>query len=461
MVSVSPQAPTPVVVKPRTWRVLLIEPSSHLVRYWLEQAGHETLEVSSLEQALSLLQSERTVVCIDENGGGKIGHQVLKWIQTQALALPVVLVGRREPETDVSEGWSGVRELVRKPFDRARLLYAVERAAQRFQNSGSTGSAGQDIVEHLEGVMSGRSAAMTELEERLAPVLSRDVAVCLLGESGTGKALVAERIHRKSARHAGPFLRVDCSALDPSEHELSLFGDARDPSLGVPGALELASGGTLLVSHVGLLSPRAQALLSATLASRKVRRVGGSEDITVNVRIITAHAGSLRGLVENLRDDLYFRVVNYPVHVPALRERGDDIPLLASFFLRQLFPEEILTLSPDDLDALRHYPWPGNLRELEQVLHQAGLRARLGVIDLTDLPRALQSDTDVAATTRRPRRTRGLDLPDNEVVPLKDLERRAIEHALQLTHGNVTLAARQLGIGRATLYRRLAHLGLV
>ncbi len=459
--SVSPQAPPSVVMNPRTWRVLLVEPSSHLMRYWLEQEGHETVEITSLEGARSALLGARTIVCLDLSGGGKISHQVLHWMQTHHPSLPAVVVGKQDTDS-APESFFGVCESVSKPFDRGRLLSALERALRRCEVAEGGASSDKDLAKRtLDGVLSGRSAAILELDERVTRVLLRDVSVCLLGERGTGKAELAKTIHQKSARRSGPYLSVDCSALDPSEHELALFGDARGKTSGVPGALELASGGTLLIEHVGLLSPRAQQLLSLALASRKVRRVGADVDISVNVRIIAAHSGSLHELVDHLRDDLYFRLVVYPVHVPSLRERAVDIPLLASLLLRQLFAEDCPALSAEALQALVRYPWRGNLREMEHVLYQSGLNAQQGLIHVTDLPSAFQPAGEEAHTRRRPLLARGPDLPEDAVMPLKDLERLAIEHALRLTNGNVSLAARQLGIGRATLYRRLSQLGLI
>lgn len=336
----------------------------------------------------------------------------------------------------------------------------------------------------LSGPLTGYSEAICELDARVAKVVSRDVAVCLIGEEGSGKELVARTIHQGSERRGGPFVRVDCGACEGKEQEILLFGEEQGSSP-QGGAFERASGGVLFLNHVAALSPRTQAALAQTLSMRKVRRVGSVEEVPVNVRIIAAHNGDLRSFVEagKFREDLFFRLVVYPLVVPALRERRQDIPHIVDFFLKELAGDTPRSLTVEALETLVHYNWPGNIRELEHVVHRALLAAHDQVIAWDDLPaelRELQSSPAVGAhrgtpSSVTPQRalSPGAPLPlaasvpgwspllsGNEVVPLRDLERLAIEHALRVTNGSVSLAAQKLGIGRATLYRRIASLDL-
>lgn len=416
--------------------------------------------------ALALSSALPEIVCIDLSFGGGIGYQVLQRLLAANPRLPVVAVmAQRDAETAAAAMRAGAYDYVTKPVDRERLLDAVGRANERQELLRSMERLHLELQGRtLEGPLTGHSEAIVTLDALIARVLDRDVAVCLTGEVGSGKELVAQAIHRNSGRRHGPYVSVDCAAIDQKEQEAALFGQDQGTANPGPGAFEQASGGVLFLDHVGALSTRAQAALSSVLATRRVRRVGSGEEVSVSVRVVAAHTEPLRGLVEDgrFREDLYFRLVVYPVEVPALRQRSDDIPLIVSFFLRELSPAEPRHLSPEALEALVRYAWPGNIRELEHVVHRAVLAAREEIIHLNDLPpelrceRAAPMDANEGGLTPH----QLLSLPDNEVVPLRDLERIAIEHALRITNGSVGLAAQKLGIGRATLYRRIASLDL-
>ena len=228
------------------------------------------------------------------------------------------------------------------------------------------------------------------------------------------------------------------------------------------GCFERARGGTLLLDEIGEMSPATQAVLLRTLQERTVRRVGGSQEIPVDVRIVCATHRDLRGEVDagRFREDLYFRLVVYPITLPPLRSRVEDIPALVTHFLEKLrnrSPHGVRGLSAEALDALARHTWPGNVRELENVVHRSVLACRGTEIMLADLPPDLRT---AAAPPSPAERETADDLlgAEGEVVPLRELELRAIRKALRLTRGSVGRAAKLLGIGRATLYRRLAEL---
>jgi DNA-binding NtrC family response regulator len=250
--------------------------------------------------------------------------------------------------------------------------------------------------------------------------------------------------------------------------ESELFGHERGAFTGATqtrlGCFERAQGGTLLLDEIGEMSLSTQASLLRTLQEKTVRRVGGSQEIPVDVRIVCATHRDLRSEVEagRFREDLYFRLVVYPIRLPPLRERMDDIPILVAHFLELLQPrgqKTVRSVSPETLEALSRHPWPGNVRELQNVIHRAVLACRSDEITLLDLP------PDFRTADERMNENTAISNPtvddlDGPVIPLKELERREIKKALRATNGSVGKAAKLLGIGRATLYRRLAELEL-
>jgi DNA-binding NtrC family response regulator len=232
------------------------------------------------------------------------------------------------------------------------------------------------------------------------------------------------------------------------------------------GRFEQANGGSLFLDEIGEMNAATQASLLRTLQERTIRRVGGSEEIPIDVRIVCATHRDLRAEVaaQRFREDLYFRLVVYPIRVPALRERRDDVPLLVGHFLRALREDvgrEVKRICPEALDALSRYQWPGNVRELQNVVHRSMLACRGDEIALGDLPADIRQYA-MRYTPEPKNGTAAAQRPENddEIITLRELERQAIARALRRTRGNVGQAARLLGIGRATLYRRLATLDL-
>ncbi len=468
MVTPGTNAIEPASVRNSAVQVAIVDedPTSRLLmRHWLDQAGYQTREVGNQNEALNLVSNLPQIVCIDLSLGGGMGHQVLQRIHATNPHVPVVVVmAHKDAETAVAAMRAGAYDYVTKPTDKERFILAVSRAKERQDLMQSVQRLEHELAQRtLKGALGGHSEAIVELDAQVARVIDRDVAVCLIGEDGTGKELVARAIHHESGRRHGPFVRVDCGAFEGDQQEAVLFGEENGSTSISCGAFEQASGGVLFLGHIGSLSQRAQAVLAQVLSTRTVRRAGGTEDISVNVRVIAAHTEHLRQLVEQgkFREDLFFRLVVYPVTVPPLRQRSDDIPLLVSFFVRALSSDQPRHLTPEALEALVRYSWPGNIRELEHVVHRSLLTARDETIGLSDLPLEVRAARKPESTSDGPLDlTQLLGLPENEIVPLRDLEKLAIEHALRVTNGSVSLAAQKLGIGRATLYRRIASLDL-
>src|SRR6188768_2262787 len=387
--------------------------------------------------------------------------------------LPIIVVtAQRELETAVSAMRAGAYDYITKPLDRDRLLLAVHRARERRELVINVRRLESALTERsVLGAIVGKSPPMRELAQQVQRVLESEVAVCVSGESGTGKELVARAIHSGGPRKRGPFVAINCAGIPESLQESELFGHERGAFSGATqmrrGCFEQANGGTLLLDEIGEMSLQTQASLLRTLQEKTIRRVGGSGEIPIDVRMVCATHRDLRAEVEagRFREDLYFRLVVYPIHLPALRERVEDIPLLVGHFLRTLTSDvgrQVQRISPEALEAMSRHRWPGNERELQNVVHRSLLACRGDEINLADLPPDIRElglpSLGLSVVPSNGSTVNGH--VENEILPLRELERRAIQRALRATQGSVGKAAKLLGIGRATLYRRIATLDL-
>ena len=311
--------------------------------------------------------------------------------------------------------------------------------------------------------MIGRSMVLREALTRAAQVARTETTVLITGESGTGKELVARAIHHASPRADGPFIAVNCAALSDTLLESELFGHERGAFTGAdrqkPGRFELAAHGTLFLDEIGELSPAVQVKLLRVLQEREFQRVGGTATLKADVRLITATNRDLMAEMAagRFRTDLFYRLGVFNVHLPPLRERGDDVLLLADAFIRMLagrMGKADVTLSRDAVDMLRQHPWPGNIRELQNAIERALITSEGTLVTAAHLAIPVPSEH-----TGRPARA---DAPPSagESMALDDLERKAIIDALQRTHGHKARAASLLGLTRFQLYSRLKRYGI-
>ena len=453
-----------------------------LLRYWLSQAGYDADAYDRGSDLLSGDLSTLAMVCLDLTLRGESGFDTLKHLHARDPDLPVVVItGDHDLQSAVVSMRDGAYDYVVKPLTVDRFLFAVGRAVERRQLTSSVRRLENERGGGAPRAIVGESVAMRELVRQVQRVADSELAVAIVGETGTGKELVAQAIHEGSPRRAGPFIALNCAAIPPSLQESELFGHERGAFTGAThtrrGAFELASGGTIFLDELGEMGPTTQASLLRVLQERTVRRIGASTEIPVDCRIVSATNRDLEKEVAagRFREDLFYRLVIYPILVPPLREHPDDIPMLAGHFLRKLsasLGSHAERIHPDALEALMRHEWPGNVRELQNVISRAMVACDGAEIGLSHLPKNIRELQLPAMTI--PTRATGPIAPaqsmppqsaappgppkEEDIVPIVALERREILRALQATRGNVARAAKLLGLGRATLYRRIAEL---
>jgi|ERR1044071_4474340 DNA-binding NtrC family response regulator len=373
---------------------------------------------------------------------------------------PVILVtGFGTLEAAVEASREGAWDFISKPFKVEEVVAIVRRALQREPSNGGSGEVPVQVdltTRYEEAGLMGRAPAMIELYKEIARVAPSRTTVLVMGESGTGKELVARAIHKHSPRADKHFVAVNCGALTETLLEAELFGHVRGAFTGAVterrGLWEEASGGTLFLDEIGETSPAMQVKLLRALQEGEVKRVGSSQTARVDTRVVAATNRDLEREVKegNFREDLFYRLSVVAVHVPPLRERRGDIPLLAEHFLRAASAKAgrgRLKLAEETLKMMVAYNWPGNVRELESLVEYAALHARGSEVLPEDLPAKLQT-SEIRAASRSPLPALFEDLPS-----LDEVERRYLQHVLKMVNGNRTRAAEILGVDRRTLYR--------
>jgi DNA-binding NtrC family response regulator len=433
----------------------------------LRAAGHRVREADGVQAARPLLGTDTyDVAIVDYRLPDGTGFDVMAALEERQAGIPVVmLTAHASVDLAVEAMRRGAFTYVAKPVDpeqlEAHIQKALETSDLRRENRRLRRLAepGQGAEAFLG--TSGQAAALREQIRRVAVSPAR--AVLLEGESGTGKGLVARAIHEESARAARPFVPITCSAMPENLLESELFGhepgaftDARRRKMGL---LEAAEGGTLFLDEIGDMAPPLQAKLLGVLEERRFRRVGGLHEIDVDVRVVSATHRDLRALTQEgrFREDLLYRLRVVPLRIPPLRERADDIPLLAQQFARQLaagWGRGGIALAPDALAALAARAWPGNVRELRNVVERAVILARGDVIEAADVAEEPPAPGAVGPGAA------GWALPPAG-LKVEDLIDDLVRQALQRASGNQSAAARLLGLSRDQVRYRMQKLGLL
>jgi len=360
-------------------------------------------------------------------------------------------------QTAIAAIRSGAYDFVTKPLEVDALALALERAIQHRRLSDEVRRLRQAVEETRRfGALLGTSPAMRRMYELLDRIADSSASVLIAGETGTGKELVARALHERGRRKAGPFVAVDCASLPEPLLESELFGHVRgaftDAHAVRRGLFVQANGGALFLDEIGDLPLALQAKLLRALQTRCVRPVGANEEVPFDVNLIAATNRDLESAVEEgrFREDLYFRINVIHVEMPPLRARGGDVLLLAQHFVDRYAAQagkRVTGLSPEAAERLLAYVWPGNVRELENCIERAIALTRHETIGLDDLPEKIRGF----------QRSHVLVAGDDpsELAPLEEVERRYVLRVMEAVGGSKTLAARVLGIGRKTLYRKL------
>ncbi len=422
----------------------------------LRREGFRVLTAEDGSAALEALRRDPVDLLIaDLRMPGLDGLELLRAARLVAPETEVVMLsGHGTVEEAVQAMKEGAYDFLTKPVERAPLVRVVRQALERRALVLENRSL-QRRLDELSGAgqLIGTSPAIRAVMELVRRVAPTAATVLIQGESGTGKELVARALHDLSGRRGRPFVRVNCAALPEPLLESELFGYERGAFTGAvsrkEGRFQLADGGTLLLDEVGDLSPLTQSKLLRVLQEGEFEPLGGTRTLRVDVRVLAATNQDLGQLVKDrrFREDLYYRLNVIVIQLPPLRERREDIPLLAQHFLRRFAAKnhrEIDGFTEAALARLVDYPWPGNVRELEHAVERAVILARGRLLDVADLPEAV-SHAEPA--------TRVVPIPLG--TPLDEVELRLIEETLKLTKGNKELAAKLLGIASRTIYRKL------
>jgi len=429
-------------------------------RQALQAEGLRVLEAASSLEALEVMaKSSCHVAILDLRMPGMGGMELLKRIKSEHNHVTVIVItGYASVETAVEAMKWGAIDYIPKPFDAASLRMAVRRAllgetdAESASSGGPRGAGPASRAPRLIG----KTPEMQRLRELIERVARTDSTVLIMGESGTGKEIVARALHENSKRAAGPFVVVDCTTLVGALMENELFGHAKGSYTGASstthGCFETADGGTLFLDEVGCLDVSLQSKLLRAIERKEFSRVGSSETISVDVRVIAATNMDLVKAVEEgkFRDDLYYRLSVVPIILPPLRHRKEDIPLLAEHFLNlhaRNRRKQVTRINPEAMEVLMAHHWPGNVRELSNAIERAVVLAEGEEI----VPELLLH----YGFTHRPARGPQGD----RTLTLADAERALIERALRATGGKKGRAAELLGIDRKTLWRKLRQQG--
>lgn len=475
-------------------RILVVddEPADlGLVRRALQKLDHEVITAGTVKDALKLVRSKPPdVAVLDVMLPDGNGLDMLRSIHTFDERLPVIFVtSSSESATAIQAMKLGALEYLVKPIDIVQLRKVVARALEirKLTERPVEMDAESSASNPDSPAMIGRCAAMQEVYKTIGIVANQDVTVLIRGESGTGKELVARALYQFSDRVKGPFLAVNCAAIPEALLESELFGHERGAFTGADrkriGKFEQAAGGTLFLDEIGDMSPVLQSKLLRVLQEKQFERVGGNESLNADVRVIAATHCNLEAMVSEgrFRADLYYRLNCFSIHLPALRERGSDLDSLVEHFRRVACTDlgkKVREVASDAMDALRSYSWPGNIRELQNVVRQAILKTK-GPVLLADFlpelsharyqlekPHETCAPEPVESMRLQPSRNGSLDdlitqrldanSPQLFDEVIAEVEERIVKAVMRRAEGDRTQAARLLGVNPAMLRSRAA-----
>jgi DNA-binding NtrC family response regulator len=420
---------------------------------WFTEDGYQVDTADSGRQALQQLQeSTCDILLVDIKMPGMDGLELQRKVkQIAPEAVIIIMTAYASVDTAVQALKEGAYDYITKPFDPDDLERLVNKAAERQQLVRENVQLKEQLVAVSEGdgELIGTSSGIEKVREMIQHVGNTDTTVLIVGESGTGKELVARGIHHTSARRHMPLVTINCAGLPEGLIESELFGHEKGAFTGAQyrrkGKFELADGGSIFFDEIGDISPKTQIDLLRVLEEKTITRVGGTQDLPIDFRVIAATHRNLMQAVEQdlFRLDLFYRLNVFTISIPPLRERRSDIPLLARHFLAKSAREmsrPASSISPAAMQLLTDYAWPGNVRELENAIERAVVLQREEEIQIEDLP--------LTPSASPPPTTAG-------ELSLEEMERHHIQQVLDRMSGNVSKAARTLGIDRVTLYNKI------
>jgi two-component system, NtrC family, response regulator AtoC len=420
--------------------------TADLIQSW----GYEVETAASFNEGLKIVnEAVPDIAIIDLRLPDGDGMELLSLIREQHPQVDaVILTGHASIDSAIDAIKKGAENYLEKPCDPNRLLVTLQKIAEKKDMRSEIVTLRRQLQKMgAFGALIGKAKPMQRLYTLIERVSTSDVPVFITGESGSGKELVAQTIHNLSKRRRERFLAINCGAVPPTLIENELFGHERGAFTGAEqrqeGYFEMADNGSIFLDEITEMPPDLQVKLLRVLEQSKFRRIGGRQEIEIDVRVISAtNRDPFKAIEEHkLREDLYYRLNVFPIHVPPLRERLDDIPLLASYFLELLNEKEgnnITSIEPDALQALQQHLWPGNVRELRNVINRAYILASSNTITVSALPDELKPQS---ATRPRPK---VLEIPIG--LTLEEIQRRVIAATLEFVSGDTTKADELLGI---------------
>jgi len=445
-------------------RVLLIDDDVNICKvlsHQLRKNGMEVDTANSGQEGLTLFsEKEYDIVLTDIQMPDMTGIEVLRHIRRENRQVVIILItAYGSVENAIEACRLGADDYITKPFGHEQLMFVIEKAVRLRELQQENLQLRQELVgKYRFDNMVARSSRMEDVLQMAGRVAQSDATVLILGESGTGKELLARAIHYNSPRKDKPFITVNCPSIPDNLLESELFGHVKGAFTGAvkdrKGKFKLADNGTIFLDEIGDLRGEVQAKLLRVLQEHEFERLGDSRPVKVNVRVLAATNKDLQKLIEEgqFREDLYYRLSVFPITIPPLRERNEEIPFLVDFFLRRYAPDRQLVMDPEALEILQQYHWPGNIRELENVIERAVILASGNRISTVHLPSHLFSGQITPGKEVTP--------PAEEVLSLEEIERNAIQLALEKVGGNRTRAAQLLKIPRHVLLYRLKKMGM-
>ena len=437
----------------------------------LSRAGYEPTVCDSGFAALNILSQDENIrlVLTDLKMQGMDGIELLRQIKTQfPLVEVIIMTGHGTIANAVEAIKHGAADYITKPFDKDELLTVVEKIIKMHSLEEEIERLHKELKDKYSfSNIIGRSRKMRDVFERIVAASRIDSTVLITGDSGTGKELVARAIHFHGNRNTGPFIAVNCGALPRELIESELFGHKKGAFTGASsdaeGLFKAAVGGTIFLDEFAEMSKDTQVKLLRALQYKKIRPVGGTDEFDIDIRLVAATNQNLETALKDglLRDDLYYRLSVITIHLPPLRERQEDIPILTQHFINKfngVFSRTILSIDSESLECLSAYHWPGNVRELENVIEGIFALGTSDTIRISDLPTRIRGQRKIIIPT--PAANSANILSDGPALSLRDAEKLAVENAMRTSKGNKSKAAQILGISRTRLYHKLEEYGI-